>query len=145
MANAPLKDIQNNILNRLRTTITLLPNNAIDLFPDPPNKVQVTHPVGNVLLHYSGAAFDKPREYYNMTQQGLQSWIVTIVGVSIRDNKSALDLIDAVYDSLTGYSPYSHDDTKNMYAVREGWMERNEKWWMYFIEFRVRRVREKYN
>ncbi len=143
MANDPLKKIQDNILNRLKSTVGLLPAEAIDLFPDPPRKVEVTHPVGNVLLHYNGSGWDRPREFINMTQPGLGSWIVTIIGVSIRDNSSALDLIDAVYAGLTGYSPYNSDDTKQLYPVKDGYLERNERLWMYYIEFRVKSVRHK--
>jgi len=139
-------DIQANILQRLRSKVSGVASSHILEFPNPTGRdgqVQVKGPYGAVFLHYGSTAWSPPRERLTMTQAGDMSWVVTIVTRSYNDAHGALTILDEVYEALTGYSPYDDDDTKSLYPVRDGFLQRDEAFWWYFVEFKVRRVREK--
>lgn len=76
----------------------------IGAFPDSPRDYRLTHPVGALLVHYSGSKYGSPTGY--ASQERTLSFDIVVVTRALRDGKKssgAYGLIEAVRKAIAGY------------------------------------------
>jgi len=135
----PLSDIQEAVIARLQQRITVIDKAAVEVFPDPDKEFNLKNPVGAILVNYGRTVFSQPVEMLDITQDGRMVWTITCVARSLVSNKGVLAMLDEVRQILTGFEPVADSQFRYMYPVEEGYLNRVDQLWWYYINFEVMR------
>jgi hypothetical protein len=141
----PLADIQDAVISRLQQRVTVVDKASVEVFPDPDKEFHLKNPVGAILVNYGRTVFGAPVEMLDITQSGRMVWTITCVGRSLVSNKGVLAMLDEVREILTGYNPVDGGQTRYLYPTEEGFLNRTDQLWWYYVNFEILREHRQEN
>ena len=107
----------------------------VEAFPDEPEVYICKSPHGAVLIRYNGSLYEDPDliavRGKRVNQERQVEWLFTVLYRNLSAHKndagSMYTLIEAVRESLTGYTINSLVEAGVMYCVRDEFVGRDEK------------------
>lgn len=121
---------ENLILARLQAQITGI---QIESFPEKAAEYNLKHPVGAILLHYSGARFNKNEGAWHVVQHTELKWGITLIVRNLRTQTGAYAYLDAIRTALTGYRPYNNHEM--LYPIAENFLSNEDNLWVFAVDF----------
>lgn len=121
---------ENLILARLQAQITGI---QIESFPEKAAEYNLKHPVGAILLHYSGAKFGKNEGVIHVVQETELKWGITLIVRNLRTQTGAYAYLDSIRAALTGYRPY--DNYEVLYPLSEQFLSNDDNLWVFAVDF----------
>lgn len=107
---------------------------SVAAFPERPQEYRFTHPVGTLLVHYSGADFGQTQAIGATVLHRTLLWDITVYAKSLRERKSgALTLLDALRLHLTGFRPPNASSA--MSPTKEDFVNRDASAWIYVARY----------
>ena len=125
-----LKDIEQAIIDRLKSRITDVP---VEAFPERPSEYRLRHASGVLLVVYRGSKYTESQSAGVAVQARKQEWDVIIVSRNLRSHQNAYDLLDKVRAALSGYQVVPTAEI--MAPIREQFINESNGIWQYGITF----------
>ncbi|MBS9780872.1 MAG: Gp37 family protein [Gammaproteobacteria bacterium] len=107
-----------------------LPDFAVELFPEHPEKYRLNHANGAVLIAYHGSDYGEPKATDIAHQQRVIQWRLTVITRSQHNDFGSLAALDAIRLSLLGYRP-PHCD--KLYLSKEQFDGEDAGLWQYGV------------
>lgn len=111
-----------------------LPNLEVRLFPDRPSEYRFMHPVGAVLVQYSGSQFEPPRALQTIVQQRSLKIHLTVFGRNLHHDFGTLDLLDKIRLAVVGHRPV---DCSPIHLLSEGFLDETAGAWQYELRLQT--------
>lgn len=130
------EEIESGIVERLSRDIE---NSEVLASPDDARNYFTKHPVGSVIVQYASSGFAEPRALNSISQTRNMRFSVFVMRRNLRDHSGVYGALDAVRDSLTGFSLTG---TSKMYQVSERFISEQSGIWIYEMVFAIRTIYE---
>ena len=117
------------VIDRLRTAV-----GGVDVreFPDNIRTFTLTHPVGALLVRYTGSEYDSLKISQIVAQKRKPLIEVVIVARSLLAGAGAYDILDDTKNALRGFAPEGKD---RMRLVTDGFLSEMHGIWAYSAVF----------
>lgn len=122
---------ENEIINKLASTITTV---KVEAFPDNPNLYKLIHPIGAILVAYSGSIFSDPTGYDFFQQLEEMDFSLTLIVKGLRNQNGAYNYIDSIRTTLNNYKPTNCTQT---YIKKVDFLEEKDGEWQFGITYKV--------
>ena len=132
------EEIETAIVEKLKQNIDIQDSDVLG-FPDSPQNYFPKHPVGEVLVQYASSGFAEPRALNSITQARNLRFSIFVLRRNLRDHSGVYGALDAVRDSLTGFSI---PGTSKMYQISEKFIAEQSGIWTYQMIFAIRTTYE---
>lgn len=126
-----IENLENAIISRLQTKVTDL---IVETFPNNPDEYEFVHPIGVILVFYTGSAYSKTKSISNIVQDELAEFGITIMIRNLDLKKGCYKYLDQVKNTLTGYKI---DNCKKMYPTKSKILSEDGGIWQYGITFAI--------
>lgn len=108
-----------------------LPQLAVEYFPDRPAEYRLNHPRGALLVSYLGSQFDTTVDVTYIAQPRTVKLSVTVILRQLNGKGGAVDVVDAVRQTLVGSRP---PDCRKVWAVSEKFLGETAGLWQYAVD-----------
>ena len=130
------EEIENSIVEKLDQDIE---DSEVKALPSSAQNFFTKHPVGSVLVQYASSSFTEPRALNSITQTRSLRFSIFVLRRDLREHAGAYGALDAVRDSLSGFS---RPGTSKMYQVSERFVGEQAGIWIYEMVFSLRTTYE---
>jgi hypothetical protein len=124
-----IQEIENFIIAKLQEDFKSL---QVVGFPEKPQEYILLHPVGAILVRYSGGSYSNSNEIWFISQDKKMEFAITIVARNLRSNNGIYEILDNVKTSLCGYKI---DGCSKLIPTKEMFISENNGIWQYEISF----------